>query len=87
MKKYIRKALILFVACIVLFATLDFIFRELRPVAYYIGQGVVFTALVIILDRRAAVGHSAKAACFKCEITHKEHLTPSDTGFLASQRL
>ena len=41
MTKYIRKALILFVACIVLFATLDFIFRELRPVAYYIGQGVV----------------------------------------------
>ena len=29
MKKYIRKALILFVACIVLYATLDFIFREL----------------------------------------------------------
>ena len=87
MKKYIRKALILFVACIVLFATLDFIFRELRPVAYYIGQGVVFTALVIILDRRAAVGHSAKAACFKCEITHKEHLTPSDAGFSASLRL
>ena len=50
MTKYIRKALILFVACIVLFATLDFIFRELRPVAYYIGQGVVFTALVIVLD-------------------------------------
>ena len=50
MKKYIRKALILFVACIVLFATLDFIFRELRPVAYYIGQGAVFTALIIILN-------------------------------------
>jgi len=50
MKKYIRKALILFVACIVLYATLDFIFRELRPVAYYIDQGVVFTALVIVLD-------------------------------------
>ena len=32
MKKYIRKALILFVACIVLYATLDFTFRELRPV-------------------------------------------------------
>ena len=87
MKKKIRKALILFVACIILFATLDFTFRELRPVTYYIGQGVVFTALVIVLDRRAAVGHSAKAACFKCEITHKEHLMPSDTGFLASQRL
>jgi hypothetical protein len=70
MKKKIRKALILFVACIVLFATLDFIFRELRPVTYYLGQGVVFTALVIVLDRRAAVGHSTKAACFKCEITH-----------------
>ena len=50
MKKYIRKALILFVACIAIYATLDFIFRELRPVAYYIGQGVVFTALVIVLD-------------------------------------
>ena len=87
MKKYIRKALILFVACIAIYATLDFIFRELRPVAYYIGQGVVFTALVIILDRRAAVGHSAKASCFKCEITHKEHLTPSDTEFPASQHL
>ena len=49
MKKYIRKALILFVACIVLYATLDFIFRELRPVTYYLGQGV-FTALVIVLD-------------------------------------
>ena len=49
MKKYIRKALILFVACIVLYATLDFIFREL-PVTYYLGQGVVFTALVIVLD-------------------------------------
>ena len=47
--KYIRKALILFVACIVLYATLDFIFRELRPVTYYIGR-VVFTALVIVLD-------------------------------------
>ena len=65
MKKYIRKALILFVACIAIYATLDFIFRELRPVTYYLGQGVVFTALVIVLDRRAAVGHSAKAACFK----------------------
>ena len=42
MKKYIRKALILFVACIVLYATLDSIFRELRPVAYYLGQGVFF---------------------------------------------
>ena len=50
MTKYIRKALILFVACIVLYATLDFIFRELRPVTYYLGQGVVFTALVIVLD-------------------------------------
>ena len=50
MKKYIRKALILFVACIVLYATLDFIFRELRPVTYYLGQGVVFTALVIVFD-------------------------------------
>ena len=47
MKKYIRKALILFVACIVLYATLDFIFRELR---HYLGQGLVFTALVIVLD-------------------------------------
>ena len=87
MKKYIRKALILFVACIVLFATLDFIFRELKPVIHYLIQGAVFTALIIVLDRRAAVGHSANAACFKCEITHKEHVTPSDTGFLASQRL
>ena len=52
MTKYIRKVLILFVACIVLFATLDFIFRELRSVTYYLGQGVVFTALVIVLDRR-----------------------------------
>lgn len=50
MKKYICKALILFVACIVLYATLDFIFRELRPVTYYLGQGVVFTALVIVFD-------------------------------------
>ena len=50
MKKYIRKALILFVACIAIYATLDFIIRELRPVAYYIGQGVDFTALVIVLD-------------------------------------
>ena len=50
MKKYIRKALILFVACIVLYATLDFIFRELRRVVYYLGQGVVFTAFVIVLD-------------------------------------
>ena len=65
MTKYIRKALILFVACIVLYATLDFIFRELRPVIHYLTQGVVFTALVIVLDRRAAVGHSAKAAHFK----------------------
>jgi hypothetical protein len=60
MKKYIRKALILFVACIAIYATLDFIFRELRPVTYYLGQGVVFTALVIVLDRRAAVGHRPK---------------------------
>ena len=60
MKKKIRKALILFVACIVLFATLDFIFRELRPVTYYLGQGLVFTALVIVLDTRAAVGHRPK---------------------------
>ena len=60
MKKKIRKAFILFVACIVLFATLDFIFRELRPVTYYLGQGVVFTALVIVLDRRVAVGHRPK---------------------------
>jgi hypothetical protein len=50
MTKYIRKVLILFVACIVLYATLDFIFRELRPVTYYLGQGVVFTVLVIVLD-------------------------------------
>ena len=50
MKKYIRKALILFVACIVLYATLDFIFRGLRPVTCYLGQGVVFSALVIALD-------------------------------------
>ena len=50
MKKYIRKALILFVACIVLYATLDFIFRELRPVIHYLTQGVVFTALVIVLN-------------------------------------
>ena len=50
MKKYIRKALILFVACIVLFATLDFIFRELKPVIHYLSQGAVFTALVIVLD-------------------------------------
>ena len=50
MTKYIRKALILFVACIAIYATLDFIFRELRPVTYYLGQGVVFTALVIVLD-------------------------------------
>ena len=39
MKKYIRKALILFVACIVLYATLDFIFRELKPVIHYLSQG------------------------------------------------
>ena len=50
MKKKNRKALILFVACIVLYATLDLIFRELRPVTYYLGQGVVFTALVIVLN-------------------------------------
>ena len=50
MKKYIRKALILFVACIVLFATLDFIFRELKPVIHYLSQGAVFTALKIILN-------------------------------------
>ena len=50
MTKYIRKALILFVACIVLFATLDFIFRELKPVIHYLSQGAVFTALIIILN-------------------------------------
>ena len=50
MKKYIRKALILFVACIVLFATLDFIFREIKPVIHYLSQGAVFTALIIILN-------------------------------------
>ena len=50
MKKYIRRALILFVACIVLFATLDFIFRELKPVIHYLSQGAVFTALIIILN-------------------------------------
>ena len=50
MRKYIRKALILFVACIVLFATLDFIFRELKPVIHYLSQGAVFTALIIILN-------------------------------------
>ena len=50
MKKYIRKALTLFVACIVLFATLDFIFRELKPVIHYLSQGAVFTALIIILN-------------------------------------
>ena len=50
MKKDIRKALILFVACIVLFATLDFIFRELKPVIHYLSQGAVFTALIIILN-------------------------------------
>lgn len=50
MKKYIRKALKLFVACIVLFATLDFIFRELKPVIHYLSQGAVFTALIIILN-------------------------------------
>lgn len=50
MKKYIRKALILFVACIVLYATLDFIFRELKPVIHYLSQGAVFTALIIILN-------------------------------------
>ena len=50
MKKYIRKAFILFVACIVLFATLDFIFRELKPVIHYLSQGAVFTALIIILN-------------------------------------
>ena len=50
MKKKIRKALILFVACIAIYATLDFIFRALRPVTYYLGQGVVFTAVVIVLD-------------------------------------
>ena len=50
MKKYIRKALILLVACIVLFATLDFIFRELKPVIHYLSQGAVFTALIIILN-------------------------------------
>lgn len=50
MKKYIRKALILFIACIVLYATLDFIFRELKPVIHYLSQGAVFTALIIILN-------------------------------------
>ncbi len=50
MKKYIRKALILFVACIAIYATLDFIFRELKPVIHYLSQGAVFTALVIVLD-------------------------------------
>ena len=50
MTKYIRKALIVFVACIVLFATLDFIFRELKPVIHYLSQGAVFTALIIILN-------------------------------------
>ena len=50
MKKYIRKALILFVACIVLYATLDFIFRELKPVIHYLSKGAVFTALIIILN-------------------------------------
>ena len=50
MKKKFRKALILFVACIVLFATLDFIFRELKPVIHYLSQGAVFTALIIILN-------------------------------------
>ena len=50
MKKKNRKALILFVACIVLFATLDFIFRELKPVIHYLSQGAVFTALIIILN-------------------------------------
>lgn len=50
MKKKIRKALILFVACIVLYATLDFIFRELKPVIHYLSQGAVFTALIIILN-------------------------------------
>lgn len=50
MKKKNRKTLILFVACIVLFATLDFIFRELKPVIHYLSQGAVFTALIIILN-------------------------------------
>ena len=50
MKKYIRKALILFVACIAIYATLDFIFRELKPVIHYLSQGAVFTALIIILN-------------------------------------
>ena len=49
-RKYIGKALVLFVGYFIICGGLDAIFRELKPLQEYAIAGLLFTAFVLVLD-------------------------------------
>ena len=50
MKRYIRRAIILYVICILGNACIDLVFDELKTPGHYAIAGLVFTILVMLLD-------------------------------------
>ena len=49
-RKYIGKALVLFVGYFIICGGLDAIFRELKPLQEYAIAGLLFTAFVLVLN-------------------------------------
>ena len=49
-RKYIGKALVLFVGYFIICGGLDAIFRGLKPLQEYAIAGLLFTAFVLVLD-------------------------------------
>jgi len=49
MKRYIRKALLLYVGYFIICGGLDAIFREIRPLGEYAIKALFFTAFVLVL--------------------------------------
>lgn len=72
--KYISKALILFVGCVVTFALLDSIFRELKPLIDYLIQGAIstiFCMIFIYLDDKGWNSWKKVRSMFKREKAHE----------------
>ena len=49
-RKYIGKALVLYVGYFIICGGLDAIFRELKPLQEYAIAGLLFTAFVLVLN-------------------------------------
>ena len=64
MKRYIRRAIILYVVCILGNVCIDLVLGDLKAIGHYFIAGFVFTILVILLDYLDSKGWNSWSKLF-----------------------